>query len=155
MNLENFTLKIPELKKISKCLTNEGIEAWLQLNKIPFQIGIGGEPIVLRHQFDIHFNQENNQHPFELNGGVIFDRRCCGIYFLKKLDEIIYIGKTTTLFVRMAAHDKGEADWDEVVFYPTEIRHLAALEKEMIAKYNPPLNKKLKIKNFSAKQVFE
>lgn len=137
---DSLLLSNDEIIEISNCFSNEGIIAWLNLNNIEYLIGADKLPKVVRSTFNKTFNKKNNKYPFELNQRQSFDRRCCGIYFLKLDKELVYIGKTKTFFVRMAAHDKSGIEWDEVVFHPVDMKDLNLVEKELIYRYKPPLN---------------
>jgi len=129
-----------ELIDISNCFSNEGILAWLIINKIEYTIGADNKAKVVRAIFNKQFNRSKNKYPFELEDGQKFNRRCAGIYFLKLDGELVYIGQTKTFFVRMAAHDKSGIEWDEVIFFKTNIKNLCLVEKELIYRYKPAFN---------------
>lgn len=87
-----------------------------------------------------------------LKNQTSFNRKCIGIYFLFNKGKLVYIGKTTSFFVRMAAHDKGEYEWDNVVFIPLEKHMISLYEAELIARHNPPYNTNLRTDFYSAKR---
>ena len=63
-----------------------------------------------------------------------------GVYFLIKNKEIIYIGKTSSIFNRLNNH-KGVIDYDSYYFIPTHESVLDFDETKYILKYMPVLNK--------------
>lgn len=65
----------------------------------------------------------------------------CGIYFLIRNNQIVYIGKSTTLAFRLQEHRRGK-DFNRVFFIECEEDELLELEKRYIKKFAPPLNKK-------------
>lgn len=66
----------------------------------------------------------------------------CGIYFLIKGGEIVYIGKSIDCASRLISHRMGRNGWFDAYFViPAEIERLDGLEAAYIAKFNPPVNK--------------
>lgn len=62
----------------------------------------------------------------------------CGIYFLIKDNEIVYIGQSTNIFARLSGH--GNKDFDSVTFVPCEKSELNIMESLYILAYRPKLN---------------
>lgn len=86
-----------------------------------------------------------------------------GVYALVHRREVVYIGKSKTMLVRIYSHrnawgDKRRGKWrqlpknfpvqgiyfDEVFVRPVPVEHLDEVEREMIAKYRPKYNTLLK-----------
>jgi hypothetical protein len=69
-----------------------------------------------------------------------------GVYFLvdSSLREVVYVGQTTNLFLRLGAHlSEGEISFDSCYWIPFRRRVLNDAEGHFIAALNPPLNKTL------------
>lgn len=62
----------------------------------------------------------------------------CGIYFLIKGDEIVYIGQSVNIFARMNGH--ANKDYDSVTFVPCDKSELDIMESLYILAYRPKLN---------------
>lgn len=62
----------------------------------------------------------------------------CGIYFLIKGDEIVYIGQSVNIFARMNGH--ANKDYDAITFVPCDKSELDILESLYILAYQPKLN---------------
>jgi hypothetical protein len=66
--------------------------------------------------------------------------RKCGIYFLVKNEEIIYIGQSVDIFVRCYTHANG-IKFDSALFFECTASNLDMLEKQFIFRYQPIKNK--------------
>lgn len=139
-----------ELQEITQCWSARAKIDWLTSRGIPFGIKPkDGTPIVLRKVFDelkYTIAHPTILDPYNecLKQQISFTRKCIGIYCLFNNGKLVYIGKTTTFFVRMAAHDKGDYEWDNVVFVPLEKSKIDLYEAELIARHNPIYNKILR-----------
>lgn len=69
----------------------------------------------------------------------------CGVYFLIKGDEIVYIGQSVNIFARMSGH--GNKDYDGITFVPCDKSELDILESLYILAYQPKLNGRTGNKN--------
>lgn len=69
------------------------------------------------------------------------DVSICGIYFLIKNSEIIYIGQSVNIFSRLQGHKS--KDYDSVAFIPCPKSQLDILETLYILHYEPKLNGRL------------
>lgn len=67
----------------------------------------------------------------------------CGVYFLIKDDEIIYVGKSVRIPNRLRDHQRGK-DFDRVFFVECKEDELDDLEKRCIREFSPRLNRRLK-----------
>lgn len=63
----------------------------------------------------------------------------CGVYFLRKGDEIVYVGQSISVYGRVAQH-KREKDFDTVTFLPCQPEDLNNLEGFFIRLLRPRLN---------------
>ena len=68
-----------------------------------------------------------------------------GIYFLYKNEQLVYIGQSTDILLRIRNHFK-EKDFDNYSYFECEISKLNQVERLFIEKYTPLLNKCLNIK---------
>lgn len=66
----------------------------------------------------------------------------CGIYFLIKKNEIVYVGKTKIGYKRILQHSNNK-DFDSFNFIECLEKELDSLETYFILKYNPKYNKSL------------
>lgn len=78
----------------------------------------------------------------------------CGIYFLIKDNEIVYVGKSIHLHRRLSNHRKAK-DFDRAFFVECHKDDLNYLEKHFIRLFCPRLNKHLKPKLRVKKAVAE
>jgi cell division protein FtsB len=62
----------------------------------------------------------------------------CGIYFLIKEGEIVYVGQSKNVFGRMNGH--ADKDFDYISFLPCRADELDLMEARYIVKYKPILN---------------
>ena len=69
----------------------------------------------------------------------------CGIYFLIKDSEIVYVGKSTHMPNRVKTHQLAK-DFDRVFFISCSKWDLTSLEREYIQKFDPVLNQLLRPK---------
>jgi hypothetical protein len=67
----------------------------------------------------------------------------CGIYFLIKDDEIVYIGQSIHIPHRLKNHKRDKKPFDKVFFIECKRRELDRLERMLIRQYTPRLNRKL------------
>lgn len=70
----------------------------------------------------------------------------CGIYFLIKKDQIIYIGQSVNVKHRLYAH-KQDKDFDYYYVHECLPEELDTLEAQYIVKYDPPENGPILPKN--------
>lgn len=69
-------------------------------------------------------------------------RSKCGIYFLIKNNEIVYVGKSVCIEARVAAHrSKGEKAFDNVIYFECPEEEVDQIEKILIGKLQPKYNK--------------
>ncbi len=68
-----------------------------------------------------------------------------GIYFLYKKNQLVYIGQSTDILLRIRNHFK-EKDFDNYSYFECEPSQLNEIERLFIEKYTPLLNKCLNIK---------
>lgn len=61
----------------------------------------------------------------------------CGVYFLIKNDEIVYVGRTADLVRRLETHKRWK-DFDRVFYIECPREELNELEKRYIRKFAPP-----------------
>lgn len=145
--LENFTL----------CYSTLGQEHWLRQHQIDHFINANGDVILNRSCLDVVREQGWRKKIFltktEVLGCSKMPRRGIGIYFLKRNGAILYVGKTTNFFVRMAAHDKGNIPFDDVTFIPMNESDLDLFEREYILKFDPEYNSHLS-KNTRSYKVY-
>jgi excinuclease UvrABC nuclease subunit len=62
----------------------------------------------------------------------------CGVYFLFKENELIYIGKSTNIYTRLGGHK--DKKFDRVTAVECDEANLGAIEYALIAAYQPKLN---------------
>jgi len=62
-----------------------------------------------------------------------------GIYFLVKNNEVVYIGQSRSIEVRVSAHI-GSKDFDKAYFFECPIEELDEIEMELIRAVKPVLN---------------
>lgn len=60
-----------------------------------------------------------------------------GIYFLVRMGEIIYVGKSVNIAARLASH---HIDYEEVAWLPVAREHLGQVEEAYLRILEPPLN---------------
>jgi len=66
----------------------------------------------------------------------------CGIYFLVKQDEVVYVGQSVDFHNRVLAHKKlGVIDFDTYSWIECKKADLNNMEAEYILKFKPVLNK--------------
>lgn len=131
-----------ELETLTGCATRAGTRHWLESNNVPYTMNGPGTVMVRRADADDKAPPGLRTDPFfdAFRQMRIMERRLVGIYFLLLRGEVIYIGKTTTLFVRMAAHDKGQIEFDTIWFMPLDPVDIDDYECEFIARYQPREN---------------
>jgi len=138
--MDTFLNKI-EVEKYTGCYSRIGQAHWLRHNNIEHLVNSDGDVLLARGCLDIIKEEKWREKIFLSKVDVLkctkIPRRGVGIYFLRKRSVILYIGKTTNFFVRMAAHDKGEIPFDSVSFVPTSEMDLDLFEREYILKFKP------------------
>jgi hypothetical protein len=137
-----------DIAKASGYTTSAAQILWLKANKIPYRLNAVYAPVVLASTLEelIADAEVRAVQPIppktkvfnEL--GTKFRPYQCGIYFLLKGKVLVYIGQTTNLFQRIAAHQTTEKDFDAFVFMPVEKELLSTYEAEYIAQYKPKYN---------------
>ena len=75
----------------------------------------------------------------------------CGIYFLIKNKEVVYVGQTTNFHQRIGAHNG--KDYDSYCFVKVEKNKLDKAEIENIMLYKPIYNKQLNSEMISLESV--
>ena len=75
----------------------------------------------------------------------------CGIYFLLKNKEVVYVGQTTNFHQRIGAHK--EKDYDSYCFVKVEKNKLDKAEIENIMLYKPIYNKQLNNEMISLESI--
>lgn len=78
-----------------------------------------------------------------LNRGELLARRrsmnaLCGVYFLFKRDELIYVGQSENVYIRLGFH--ADKEFDSFAFIECGLAELDRLESLYILKYKPKLN---------------
>ena len=68
------------------------------------------------------------------------------IYFLLDSGEVIYVGQTRQLFVRLAAHMMDKT-FDSYAAFPVAPEAANDMEAEMIVRFMPPLNKGIPVQD--------
>ncbi len=129
-----------ELAKFSNCYSREGQIYWLKLSKVRHLVNANGRHIVARSvakpsKIKNYFYGES-----DLLKKVSFPRIGVGIYFLISQDQVVYVGKTTNFFARMASHTSGEKDFDRIAFVAVAASNLDIFEREYIARFRPKFN---------------
>jgi hypothetical protein len=66
-------------------------------------------------------------------------RRICGVYFLIKDCEVIYVGQSVNIHSRIDEHDRVK-DFDTFTYIECEKENLSYLEARYISKFKPKLN---------------
>lgn len=66
-------------------------------------------------------------------------KKRCGIYFLIKGEEIVYVGQSTNIFYRVGQHE-GVKDFDTFTYLECDKEHLDLLEARYITKIKPKYN---------------
>lgn len=139
-----------EAQNFTGCYSNKGRIHWLKTHGIPHHINSLGKVLITRTVLDVVREQGWRKHVFHTRTSVLKEiampRRGIGIYFLIQRKEILYVGRTTNFFVRMAAHDKGDIPFDSVAFIPTASELLDIFEHEYINRFKPKHNVALVIK---------
>jgi hypothetical protein len=69
-----------------------------------------------------------------------YARPICGVYFLLRDEQVVYVGQSTSLGVRIASHDKRK-DFDRVVYFECHPADLNRLETAFILKLKPEYNR--------------
>lgn len=64
----------------------------------------------------------------------------CGIYFLLKEEDVVYVGQSVNAAGRILTHLKEGKDFDRVLFWPQRRSRLDDVEKRLIRLLQPPLN---------------
>lgn len=75
--------------------------------------------------------------------GAIAAPPSCGIYFLIRHGEIVYIGKTTDVFLRLSKHRRDGKEFDAYNFMPCRQANLDDIEAAYIAAFLPYGNMRL------------
>ena len=68
-------------------------------------------------------------------------RVLCGVYFFFILDELVYVGQSTNIRKRIAAHQlENKINFDSVFYIEVDEDKLIQVEKGYIVKYDPKYN---------------
>ena len=65
----------------------------------------------------------------------------CGVYFLVKGDDVIYVGQSVNVPARVATHKNNGVEFERWHFIECEPEWLNDLEAAFIAQFSPSLNK--------------
>jgi hypothetical protein len=138
-----------QLESVTGHRTKAAQIAWLKENHIKYYINANGDPIVAKAKLDKRVSavrytsrriMPTTDEMLSENNGTRFSRNEVGIYILMKADSVIYVGKTSNLFARIAQH-QADKDFDSVQFIRCDESLLDLYERELIATLNPSLNK--------------
>lgn len=69
-----------------------------------------------------------------------------GVYFLYKNNQLVYIGQSTDILLRVRNHFK-EKDFDSYSYFECELEKLNEVERFLIEKYTPKLNRCMNIRH--------
>lgn len=114
-------LKQKKLKDIEDAITHANIRLEVAHHKLKHQEGddlLGHEQILVM-------------------AGI--KRRICGVYFLIKDCEVIYVGQSVNIHSRIDEHDRVK-DFDTFTYIECEKENLSLLEARYISKFKPKLN---------------
>lgn len=64
----------------------------------------------------------------------------CGVYLLKVEDAVVYVGRSTSLAIRLATHRRSGRPFDEAQVIPCDEVTADWLERELIRTLAPPQN---------------
>lgn len=133
-----------ELAELTGCRTIPMQLRWLNRHECPHYVSARGTPVVSRAAAEQHEPNRMATDPVpsfnKIMKGFRVPNKMVGVYFLIKDGAIQYIGQTRSFFVRMAPH-AAEKDFDSVILLPFDVEELDDMEAELIARYQPPLNK--------------
>lgn len=113
--------KIRRLRDIEGAISNANKRLELAHHKLKYQAGdelLGHEEILVM-------------------AGI--KRRICGVYFLIKDCEVIYVGQSVNIHSRIDEHDRVK-DFDTFTYIECEKENLSYLEARYISKFKPKLN---------------
>jgi len=65
--------------------------------------------------------------------------KICGVYFLIKDREIVYVGQSVDVFLRVSQH-RSIKEFDSFSYIHVEREHLSAIERHFIDSFDPKLN---------------
>lgn len=82
-------------------------------------------------------------HADDVLHGAIPAMHSCGIYFLLRAGEIVYVGKTTDVFLRLSKHRRDGRVFDAYNFLPCSEDRLDELERLYIEAFLPAGNFRL------------
>ncbi len=75
--------------------------------------------------------------PADITEGAIPAGASCGIYFLVRGGEIVYVGKTLDVFLRLSKHRRAGRNFDAFNFLPCPQSQLDELERLYITAFLP------------------
>lgn len=85
--------------------------------------------------------------PGDTYAGVVAAAKACAIhahqktvYLLLKDDEVVYVGMSTTPFVRLSSHVVGDKDFDSVAMIQCDKDNVLTLEATLITTLRPKYN---------------
>jgi excinuclease UvrABC nuclease subunit len=68
----------------------------------------------------------------------------CGVYFLFQDYEVVYVGKSTNIYTRLASHQGWKhKEWNRVAAIECDREILGAVEYAMIAAFQPKYNRSI------------
>lgn len=138
-----------ELIERTGCVTIAAQCKWMTKHGIKYLTDRFGNPKVTPSNFNapLVIKKERTKpvlHPIDRirkkHGTVTLPRTICGIYFLIKEGEVVYVGQTINMFLRIGEHASSEKDYDEVVCVPVNEDELSFYENEYIASLKPKYN---------------
>lgn len=89
-----------------------------------------------------------------LAAAVKFKDFGCGIYFLIKEGEVVYVGQSTNVFARVPKHRK-DKEFDSWHWVPCERKNLNGMELFYLGMFKPTLNKDYLTERMKALAKFE
>lgn len=81
----------------------------------------------------------------EILDGALERHKICGIYFLIRERNIVYVGQSQDIMARLSTHANGDKLFDSFNFVACDPAELSNLEAEYIVQLNPEYNLKLPI----------
>lgn len=108
----------------------------VDLAKTPLPLQIANMPAIkkaLKGKEEIHA---------AVNEAAVKIEKACGVYFLLKENEIVYIGQSINCFSRVSSHtNDATKDFNRVCYVPVNSDELNAIEEILIAIFKPKHNR--------------
>jgi hypothetical protein len=142
--MESMFLTDEELTGLTSCKTNWAKVRWLTANEIPYIVRPDGSPAVSRSAYNLATFEREPVSPFPSAVEVMridrIPRSLCGIYFLWRMGEVVYVGMSRNALARIAQHLKSDKEFDSISLIESSLDTLKDLEAEMIARFDPIYN---------------